>query len=361
MTVLLPRLALAAALALASISFETPADEAMRLGISGTHFTLGGQPRFLILVSDFDALDTPDVDRDFDYLKTRVDGVRIFATWWNFGEGRCPLRFNPGTVIGVDGNGKGIVRPDRLARLQEVLDSARAHGLVVDLSFAADTVEGMSTLKAGPDGGVCKPSGSAARVKWTEYGNAIASVARSLKASSYSHTFFDLQNEWGHPVNGATERDLEGVVRAVRAADPDRILTISSFEPDAARHAGSVQRLGLAALNFHDFPRGRGWGSRTATQVAGFRRALTARGLNIPIYDGEPDPGGYGNGLAEFEASLTGARQSGAAAWTFHTRAGHQLERRGLVDALDPDARRFLDEARLVSSRATPEPHLGVN
>jgi hypothetical protein len=361
MTVLLPRLALAAALALASFGLWSQASEAMRLGISGTHFTLGGEPRFLILVSDFDALDTPDVDRDFDYLKTRVDGVRIFATWWNFGEGRCPLRFSPGTVIGVDANGKGIVRPDRLARLQTVLDSARARGLVVDLSFAADTVEGMSTLKAGPDGGVCKPSGSAARVNWTEYGSAIASVASALKSPKYNHTFFDLQNEWGHPVNGATERDLEGVVHAVRAADPKRILTISSFEPNAAKHAGSVERLGLSALNFHDFPRGRGWGSRTATQVAGFRKALGARGFTVPIYDGEPDPGGYGTGLDEFEASLTGARRSGAAAWTFHTRAGHELDKRGLVDALDPDARRFLDEARRVASRATREAHLGVN
>ena len=182
MTALLPRLALGA-LALASIGFWSPADEAMRLGISGTHFTVDGKPRFLILVSDFDALDTPAVDRDFEYLKTRVDGVRIFATWWDFGEGRCPLRFSPSAVIGVDASGKGIVRPDRLARLQSVLDSERAHRLVVDLSFAADTIEGMSSLKAGPDGGVCKPSGSAARVNWPEYGSAIASVARALRPS----------------------------------------------------------------------------------------------------------------------------------------------------------------------------------
>jgi hypothetical protein len=333
----------------------------MRLGVSGTHFTVDGKPRFLILVSDFDALDTPAVDRDFEYLKTRVDGVRIFATWWNFGSGPCPLRFSPASVIGVDANGKGVVRPDRLVRLQSVLDSARAHGLVVDVSFAADTVEGMSTLKAGPDGGVCKPSGSAARVNWTEYGNAIASVARSLRSPRYGHAFFDLQNEWGHPVNGAKEADLLGVVRTVRAADPQRILTISSFEPDAAKHAGAVERLGLSALNFHDFPRGRGWGSRTATQVANFRRALGARGVTVPIYDGEPDPSGYGKGLEEFETSLAGARRSGAAAWTFHTRAGHHLEKRGLVDALDPDARRFLDEARRVASGATPPTHLGVN
>ena len=309
MTALLPRLALAA-LAVASTGLWSSSDEAMRLGISGTHFTVDGKPRFPIHVSDFDALDTPQVERDFAYLASRVDGVRIFATWWDFGSGRCPLRFSPGTVIGVDASGKAIVRPDRLARLQFVLDSARAHRLVVDLSFAADTVEGMSSLKAGPDGGVCKPSGSATRVNWPEYGSAIASVARALKSPRYSRAFFDLQNEWGHPVNGATEADLAGVVRAVRAADPGRILTISSFEPDSEKHAGSIERMGLSALNFHDFPRGRGWGSRTATQVEGFRRSLAARGVTVPIYDGEPDLSGYGKGLEEFETSLTGARRS---------------------------------------------------
>jgi hypothetical protein len=113
-----------------------------------------------------------------------------------------------------------------------------------------------------------------------------------------------------------------------------------------------VERLGLSALNFHDFPRGRGWGSRTSEQVAKFRRALGSRGVTVPIYDGEPDPGGYGRGLAEFETSLKGARTSGAAAWTFHTRAGHELDTRGLADRLEPDARRFLDEARsLAGSR----------
>jgi hypothetical protein len=336
-----------------ALGAKTPAAEPpLRLGIAGSTFTVNGQPRFLILVSDFDALDASTVDKDFEYLASRVDGVRIFANWWDFGPGHCPLRFSPRTVIGVAPGGAVIVRPDRLTHLKTVLGSARRHGLIVDLSFAADTVEGLSTLRAGADGGVCKPSGTAARVRWREYAPAVAAVARALKEPRFDHVFLDLQNEWGHPVNGATEADLLGLVNVVHAADPDRLLTLSSFEPDAAKQAGVVQRLRLSALNFHDFPRGRGWGSRTAKQVTQFREALASRGITVPIYDGEPDPAGYGQGLAEFEASLTGARKSGAAAWTFHTRAGHELETRGLVDALDPDARRFLEEAKSVAGRA---------
>ena len=58
-----------------------------------------------------------------------------------------------------------------------------------------------------------------------------------------------------HPFGRFTDTTVtEMGVHAVRAADPKRILTISSFEPNAAKHAGSVERLGLSALNFHDFP-----------------------------------------------------------------------------------------------------------
>src|SRR6266496_2306830 len=86
------------------------APPALRLGAAGASFTLDGKPHFLILVSDFDALDTPDVDRDFTYLSSRVDGVRIFPNWWDFGSGHCPLRFSPRTVIGVR-EGAVIARP----------------------------------------------------------------------------------------------------------------------------------------------------------------------------------------------------------------------------------------------------------
>lgn len=317
-----------------------------RLATSGPSFTVDGHVRFLVFISDFDALDSPWVEDDFDYLASRVDGVRIFANWWDFeGTGPCRLRFSPSTVIAVGSDGTVLVRPDRLARLKAVLDAARTRGLLVDLTFAAEPVEGLSALRPDKTGGVCQAKGVTNTVRWTDYAPSVGEVARALRGPAYGHVLFDLQNEAGHPLNGATEEGLRPVVDAARHADPDRLLTISSFDPDAGHQVGLVHDLGLAALNFHDWPRGAGWGGRTEAQVRKFRAALDASGLNVPIYAGEPDADGYGGGVSEFRDSLSGARRAGAAAWAFHTRAGHDLRARGLRDALTPDARRFLEEA----------------
>ncbi len=317
---------------------------ALVLGTSGSRFTVDGTSRFLVFVSYFDAMDAKDLDADLDYLAGRVDGVRVFANWWNFADTKtCRLRFSPGTLIGVDADGRVSVRPDRLERLKTVLDAARAHGLLVDLTFAAETVQGLSTLDAGPDGAVCPPDDFTNTVRWREYAPAVGAVAAALEAPRYRHVLFDLQNEAGHRLNGATADDLALVADAVRRADADRLLSVSMFDPDASRQVAVVERLHLACLNFHDWPRGRGWGERTGDQVRKFRGALDRAGLRIPIYDGEPDAGAYGQGPAEFRASLRGARTAGAAAWTFHTRAAHDLSGRTLEQALDAAARTFLD------------------
>src|SRR5438132_1128764 len=55
------------------------------LGIAGPAFTLDGRPRFLLLVSYFDALRASDaaLEADFAFLRrSGVDGVRIFPNWW---------------------------------------------------------------------------------------------------------------------------------------------------------------------------------------------------------------------------------------------------------------------------------------
>ena len=60
------------------------APPALRLGTSGGAFTVDGAPRFLTFASYFDALDAGSLDADLDYLAARVNGIRIFADWWDF-------------------------------------------------------------------------------------------------------------------------------------------------------------------------------------------------------------------------------------------------------------------------------------
>lgn len=343
---LLP-LVLAAALSLAVASPPSrtaPAGAAMRLGTSGRAFTVDGTPRFLTFASYFDALDATSADADLDYLAARVDGVRIFANWWDFDPASgCRLKFSPRTVIGVDANGALVVRPERLARLKDVLGAARARGLLVDLTFAAEPVEGVSALRADTTGHVCPPADFVNRVRWADYAGAVADVTRALRGPDDLHVMFDLQNEAGHRLNGATDADIRVLVAAVRAADPDRLLSVSRFEPDAGRQAALVAAQHLSALNFHDWPRGPGWGARTAAQVRKFLDALAAAHVSVPVYAGEPDPEPHGRGIGEFRDSVLGARRAGAGAWTLHTRAAHDLAGRRLLDALDPETRGALD------------------
>jgi hypothetical protein len=322
------------------------------LGVDGPAFTIDGAKRFLVFVSDFDALDAPDIDSDFNFLASRVDGVRVFANWWDFGDkDPCRLRFSPRTLIGVASDGSAIVRPDRLARLRTVLDAARARHLLVDLTFAAEPVEGLSRLRADDAGRVCPPSTGTNHVRWDVYADGVARVAAALSGPAYAHVLFDLQNEAGHSMNGATDGDIAMIVERVHAADAKRLLSVSMFDPNADRQAQLVARLKLACLNFHDWPRGKGWGARTAIQVEKFRAALTRAHADVPIYAGEPDREAYGRGIVEFRESLLGARQAGAGAWTLHTRAAHDLAGRSLVEALDPETRHVLDSLNGILGR----------
>ena len=82
----------------------------------------------------------------------------------------------------------------------------------------------------------------------------------ALDADEFDHVFLDLQNEAGHDWNRATDDDLARLVQAVRGRAPKRLISISSYDPDADRQARRVRALKLSMLNFHDVPRGEGWG-----------------------------------------------------------------------------------------------------
>jgi hypothetical protein len=313
------------------------------LGTSGAQFTVNGTPRFLVLTSYFDALDAAQLDDDLSMLARTVDGVRIFANWWDVREdGECRNAFSDTGLIERTAEGATRVRKDGLTRLHRVLRRAREHGLIVDLTFAADTVRGASKLSANEQGRVCPPAGFKNTVDWAGMAAAMGEVAAALSADEFDHVFLDLQNEAGHDWNRATDDDLARLVQAVRARAPKRLISVSSYDPDADRQAARVAALKLSMLNFHDVPRGKGWGRRTAGHVTKFREALERAGVTVPVYAGEPDPNDHDRGTREFEAAVTGARTAGAAAWTFHHRAAYRLDERALERQLDPVRRQVL-------------------
>jgi hypothetical protein len=321
--------------------------------VQGTELTVNGRPRFLVLASYFDALDAASLEKDLDYLAARVDGIRVFPNWWDYRlETGCGARFSPRTLLRVS-DGRVRMDPERLDRLKSVLRQARARRLVVDLSLTYETVPGLSRLEGNPSGAVCgRDPELRNEVRLSEYATALREFSKALAAPEFDHAFIDLQNEANGNWTRLRPHEVRTLAEAVRSVSADRVLSISLYDPNPEAHLELVRAGRLDLVNFHDMPRGDGWWDRTRGQVERLRSAFAAAGFPRPIYDGEPSPEHHGRGARAYAASLAGARAGGAAAWTFHTRAGFHLDDRSYEAQLDEAARAFLDGLRASRDQA---------
>jgi hypothetical protein len=312
----------------------------------GARLALNGAPGFLVFVSYFDALRaSPGTLRsDFAYLKDKgVDGVRVFPNWWRY-DGEYArggtFYYAQDTLMAPDGS----LREGPLSRLLDVLDAAREHGLVVDISFSAESVAHCpaDNCRGGP-GYPDISSLDLARLR-----DGLAALARVLArtGSAHRHVIVDIQNESDKDTNGPIDRrplsDDPGAVRtlvnAIHHVDPQLVVTASL---GGGAQAPSVIRFtragGLDALAWHE-PRETRWWDATAARVAALR------GAGLPVYLQEPEPRGDAHWTREgITANVVSAFNSGAAAWCFHTRAGFHLGARSLQSQLAPDEAAFLD------------------
>lgn len=317
------------------------------VGIAGAAFTVDGAPRFLLLVSYFDALRASDavLDEDFRWLRAQgIDGVRIFPNWWRCeAQRRCGGHPGPDTLFEAPSGG---LRPDRLARLRAVLAKAAAHRLVVDLSFARETVA------PGPDG---------ARLAPDAYGKGLAAAMAAL-GDTAPHVVVDLQNEVDHNrvfARGAADDARQVAALAHRIARPGRILMVSSGEGDVELYtfcgtpgpcpAGARP---MDAIAVHDTRRA-DWVDRTAAVAAAMRAIGDRRGVK-PVYFQEPyawQDETAADRVARFHRAAAGARTGGAAAWLFHTRSGFILRERSMKAQMAADERRAIEGLRAAVDR----------
>jgi hypothetical protein len=295
-----------------------------RLGVSGDRFTVNGTPRFLVLVSYFDAMDaTPATLRsDFAFLRAHgIDGVRIFPNWWDCDAPTTCHRPSPRTLL--DASGK--LRPGRLDRLQEVLTIAASHGLIVDLSFTRETVPGL---------------------RYEGYEAGLVATVAALEGR-HAHTLVDLQNEVEINSLGRSKDGVADVVHlagAVTGADPERLLVASvSGDVGRAQRFGRATRKSLDAVAYHD-PRRANWWSRVPAVVRQLKDGETR-----PIYLQEPTAFQRAGARADddaaalhFVSAVRAARDAGAAAWVFHTRKGFDLSQRSFQDQLEDGERSLL-------------------
>jgi hypothetical protein len=107
------------------------------------------------------------------------------------------------------------------------------------------------------------------------------------------------------------------ILPAVRARDASRIVTVSwtsDVPPDQVY--ANVQKYGYDVVAYHH--RGAGWEAKTAAYVLGLKALLDRSGVGRPIYLQEPNRFPFDTTVEHYENAVAAARQSGAAAWTFH-------------------------------------------
>jgi hypothetical protein len=356
--------------AIALLALQVRSMNAQTLGLQGNHLSVAEHPEFLVFVSYFDGLRRPAgtssrcepahgnvLACDFAYLRSKgVDGVRVLMNW-NCESDRCNAdpafgRWTP--LMNPDGSlDDAVVR-----RLLTLVDYAAANGLVVDVTFNHE--------KPWGGGGNCYVC-SATAYKWgPDRHGGIVGTAEAL--AGRPNVLFDLQNEWnvnGTPEcgRGCTEEArvsyLRDVRNAVKGVDPLRIVTASrsSYAPaaraemDAARDARVA---GFDVLAYHD-----GRDSTWAEDTAGVVERLRADAGPIPIYLQEPCAFGYPgctNAELDYEEAVGNAKRAGAAAWTFHSRAGFKLNSTTpFRDLLSSGERTFLERVGS-AARIGPSP-----
>jgi hypothetical protein len=331
--------AAATAVALLTPGLNAPREPPV-LGVSGTRLTVDGTPRFLLVVSYFDALRAADavLELDFAWLRRHgIDGVRVFPNWWRCqAMDRCGGHPGQDTLMAPDGS----LRPDPLARLRAVLAKAAAHGLVVDLSFARETVR-----DAGGD-----------ELTPARYAEALVAATAAIQPAP--HVMIDVQNEVykNRVFVDQGEADARRVGALLRRVDRrGRLVFVSANVEEIERYAycgvaGACPDGAAPAdlLAVHD-AREPNWHDRTPAVVRDLL-ALGARRGARPVYLQEPQPWQDERApdrLERFLDAASRAKRAGAAAWTFHTRTGFILrDGKSMHAQMSADERRFIELIR---------------
>ncbi len=271
------------------------------LGIQGDKFTINGTATFLLGVSYFDGRGWRE--SDFDELSAKgFNLVRIWLFWRN--------SFPEGHFFDSNAEWKNGVDDDLVA----LVDYASSKGLIVDVSILQ------------------------ANLPFTDSANRLKAVQKtSSLLAGFDNVFFDISNEHDHDGNATiAHNEIEDLINAVKAIDPDRIVTVSSQGDHIlpGNNRGSLIESNVdaelnAGVEFFTphFLRTGDWAERTGERVQVIKKYLQSVGRNMPIYLQEENRRFNDSGPSEqdFITAAKQARDSGGAAWVFHTGAGMSL------------------------------------
>ncbi|MCC7492446.1 MAG: hypothetical protein IT204_08880 [Fimbriimonadaceae bacterium] len=307
------------------------------LGVAGERFTLQGQPVFLLGCSYYGGLaaEPAAVAADLDDLRRHgFNWLRLWATWSFFDHNV--------SAVTIDGE----PREPYFTRLLDLVRAADERGLVVDVTFIhAGERAGQPTMLRD----------------FAAHRRAVETVTRALLP--YRNVHLDLANERSMQSKWASYEDLRRLRDAVKAIDPQRLLTASDTgEVDEAKVRGYLQTAGLDLIAPHA-PRSAASARRNRQRTVDLLTLQRGLGLAAPVHYQEPFRRGFTRDweptVEDFLADLTGAREGGAAGWCFHNgdqradpagRPRRSFDLRPaegrLLDQLDPVERAFLARLR---------------
>jgi hypothetical protein len=300
---------------------DGPRPEGIVLGLTNRSFTFDGVETFVLAVSYYGGVAAPAdiVASDIGRLAPLgFNNMRVWVTWTS--------PSIESSVVRSD----GTLDAGALSRLRLLIETARDHGMTVDVTFSMG-MEGSS------DGG------------FDNYLAAMVLLTNELAA--YRNIFFDLGNE--RDVGDSRFISVDDVARlaaAVRATDPGRLVTASGGgSTGEAAGASYVELYSAADLDFATphFSRDAGWAAATEERVGTMRTVLLEAGWDRPIYLQEEARNGYGGAewpKSDFLTAVAGAARAGAAGWCFHTDAGFDLQATSFFDQLDPIEQDTIDE-----------------
>lgn len=296
------------------------------LGICGSSFTIDGQPTFLLGISYYAGCGAPTniICQDLDRLgRYGFNWIRVWATW-----DLCGANVS---AIGRDGR----LREPYWSRLQYLIRTAEARKMIVDVTLSRG-----SLLPNQP-----------------AHLQAVRTLARGLKP--FRNIYFDIANERNiRDARFVSYQELRELREAVRAIDPDRLVTAS--------HAGDLTQEQLYQYLMNgklDFvaphrPRRPGSAEQTAPKVRQWLLWMRQEGRIVPVHLQEPfrrDFGRWQPREKDFLIDLIGAIRGGAAGWCFHNGSprwtgraptgpcrSFDLRTKGLLEQLDTVERRVL-------------------
>ncbi len=313
------------------------------LGVDGTRFTLNGKPEFLLGFSYYGGLGASEefIRQDLDdFQKRGFNWLRVWGTWDAFEHSI--------SAFDLEGN----PRKPYFEKLKWLVAECDRRGLVVDISLSRqNTTEPKATAGQLPN--------------FDAHLRAVESLCRALKTQR--NWYLDLANERDVRDRRFVPADeLKRLRDRVREIDPQRLVTASfgghDLTTDDLREA--LMDVGCDFLARHR-PRHRKSPAETEAQSRACLKLMREMNKSVPLHDQEPFRRGYTDWqptAQDFITDLRGAITGGAAGWCFHNggqrgvsdeqpRRSFDLRARRLWDQLDPEERKFLDQAKTSLSR----------